>query len=243
MCSVTRAAAFGLAVAMGCGISGSQAAVSASATFENFSIGVVDLDPHDGIAAGYTHDLGLSSVRSFARQAFASDGAFQALDENQANVVIGSLGAASVESRTGPGFGPMSIVGTAGDSFTDPHSFEATVIVSRGRFTIQPHTRLIFTADVSVAASSDNSFHFGAATLEFRGIQSSFTLDTSVDGNTSTRMNLFAETGDESVTGVLSAVVGAFGVAPPIPEPTTCMLMLGGLLALGAVTRQRKRVH
>jgi hypothetical protein len=48
-------------------------------------------------------------------------------------------------------------------------------------------------------------------------------------------------------TGVFNVFVsandlslGAAAVAPPVPEPTTCALMLGGLALLGAVVRRKK---
>jgi hypothetical protein len=244
----------------------SLAAASASASFTNISLTVVDLDLNDGITAGFIFVPGNSTFEG----AF---GAANTVPTNDSQFIFetGLDSPFIARSASASVIGAQVSGTTTSNSIVISGSASATGAEFSGFFHLQtsrgdlfgmqlaPHTRVIVNADYSASASV---FDACAALCE-QAIASVF-IDASGDiggGSVGTTVSahaqpgggiltsggpesgsfqlLISNPGDFAADAQLRFHVNVSGVAA-IPEPETYALMLLGLGSLGMVLRRRR---
>jgi hypothetical protein len=239
------------ALAMG----GTAHGAEGSITVDNFRLTVVDLDPLDGIAAGYR--LGMPSTLVWADVDSPDDGpedsdfkSFSGWVESQASASL-TGGTARAEI----GLDSFAVEGSAAP--TAGRFFTAQTWRRDPSFTILPNTQLVFTANVSASIEGDPAtdrvptsifFGLGNSGPEF-GFLGRYALELGIDDcaspnvcsrSVSDTLHVSVSTGAESWTGSYEFGLVTANVPAPIPEPQSALLMVVGLGLVGAIARRRR---
>jgi hypothetical protein len=256
-------------VALGCalGAPGSQAA-TANASLSNFQIIATDLDLNDGIEAGFSFPdsnstilqvlsgiPGLPSLFDEAQNFRDSSAPLQLRREAGGTVADARAGANFVSaSAAAPDGSGLSVQTVAGREAPASFPFGAPGL------SIQPNTRVTFTADVSLSyelqpdcgssctgLASVTGVFFQLLGLRPGGVVDAelyapFELLPSVSSPLSDskteQMSVSFSTASAPFSGAIQ--LGARAFVTTIPEPETYALMLLGLGMLGAVCRKRR---
>ncbi|HEX8604934.1 MAG TPA: PEP-CTERM sorting domain-containing protein [Pseudoduganella sp.] len=242
----------------------SAAAANASLTYSNLAFRVVDLMPNDGIAAGFTL-TGSSSSILFS----VSDANWQLVDtrssefptESAAPTAWATAGK-SYQAWSTPTSGSSSI---ALDAATSQDGSGRTLLTAGWRFDLTAGTALVVTGALETTLGrtpGPSHSELGANTL-FE-IDGRMDLPGDLDENQWSRWTTEAHTswaqsgtftenfglilvnnGATAAQGRLELfartdLVGYLGSPPPIPEPSTYMMLGAGLLVAGAAARRRR---
>lgn len=237
----------------------SEAATS-GASITNFTITVVDLDPNDGITAGFTGSNPFT--RLFTQATFFPLGPGVQDEQVVPNWNPGlrsqsSFTQASADASTGPSFGWVS---ASGQSSEPSQIYTAQAEQFDNPFKILPNTRLTFTGDMAVSGAVDPCLG-GASACQFGTSFVSFDLSPTDGSDESLHITLLRDFGGgnpNSVSGVehidasfstsADEWTGAISASAQtyisvVPEPETYALMLVGLAALGLLRDRRRRFH
>jgi len=239
--AVATRAAVAAAVAAAC--AGAPAA-TVSASLQNFTITVEDLDLNDGVDAGFTFtqteqvtfaSLLMSDGQSRARSDFRVDWDPSTIELNEAGI--------TTSASAGEGFMTASGSGLQ-------HNAQ---VYRKTQLLVAPHTRLTFTGDVTVSTRIDSSrcdagCESGVAsfwvvsdavageTFALRGLTHNFDPPDLLSGELNfSHANEF----DHARLFSLQMVARTDGGIGPIPEPQTYALMLAGLALCAWVARNR----
>jgi hypothetical protein len=249
-CRRTSAARACFAVALSVASIGAAAATS-SASLQNFTITVEDLNLNDGIEAGYTFLLSDQVLDARALVTVDAEPVVQQDFKQPWGPSSVQLDAGGTLVRASAGEGSIFASGQG------PAAFHHAIASRRGLLEVAPNTRLVFTGDASAAASIDSpqctpplceiSF---ARLVVWAGISSftemfslnalahpqnppdsltgsfNFAHENNFDHTREYNVHLYAET---------------FATLGPVPEPQTYALMLAGLALCGWMSRRRGR--
>jgi len=247
-----------------------QAAVNGAAKLTNLTVTTQDLDTSDGVAPSFVIGdsqtntyISVSAYFSDSSTAYDHWDSQQWLDAKSLSVAIPS---ANAQASTGPSFAV-----TSGAALADGGRFYANAIapLSDNSFTLSAHTRLVIAADAELRLSMDARSNGNAGGLEEDNLYASVGVFASAPPwIPSTAINTFSQyitkhgphdavlyehaqpvsvevvnNSNMTVTGsffVSAELYGASSVSP-IPEPSTCALLLVGIGMSGVAYRSRKR--
>jgi hypothetical protein len=237
-------------------------AASASASLTNISLSVVDLDPNDGVMAGFSLVPGISSFLGSlqAENSVLTD--FQDISRTGLNSpFISASGSASVSgARTSGASTPTSLVVSGSTSAAGTRFFsELQFTTGDEGLLFNPNTRLIVRADYSVSASVfDACGAFECEEAFARAGILSFGNLTEFEQSREATAHAVAQpggggTGPQSGSFVMQLDVGPLSGAATrlqfvaavtgvgvVPEPENYALMLIGLGVLGMVVSRRR---
>ncbi|NVD72024.1 PEP-CTERM sorting domain-containing protein [Duganella sp. BJB488] len=266
-------AACSMALALLC--ADASAGVDVTASLANFQIGVLDLTPDDGQAAGYREWSGGAGVSAtIFREAvvwhgngsnyteqYPAAGATSSLDGGMSSAYFngGQMGGFKMEAHMSNQFiSPVVHASNIDGQGTGSVSLE-----------VQPHTAITVTGLLSMRGRLTDVGPLGPddtltpyASFQFRGdyvsapwsaiddrLELSFASDpTSAD--LSKQLNYsFANNSDKRTTLFLSYSLRTGisadtpAVTPPVPEPSSYLMLGAGMLMLGAVARRRRQIR
>lgn len=232
-------------------------AASTSAAISNVRLQLVDLDLSDGIAPA----IQFSNYSTYVSVAQYPSHAGETVTLPTLDVAVGPLSlinpdATAIAASLGGGL--LSDSGwsaTAAASTLPGMSYSNAAVVLSTQFTLTPNTLLLMSADVT---TFEGHAHLGQRSIP----QAEFELDDSqgavlanprayanlVDGasiNAPRQLQAsFANLADTAMEGKFSAGLLVRSInydadASPIPEPRNSALLFAGLLAIGALVRQR----
>jgi hypothetical protein len=236
-----------VAAVLGASMGGAMAKTS-SASLQDITITVEDMNPNDGIAPGFT----FSGFQSVFASAVAADtpqpvSDFWSETEWVPRSVDVQDGSTFAQASVGEGF--MSTSGQGPGFYTGR-------VIKSANFELTPFTRLVFTGVMTLSTSindlpcsapgaceiSDANFGawVGPSAFPILVVEAFANKFDPSESRTEqlhiTFENTFGHTRDFTVQ--MHAVVG--GGVGPVPEPQTYALMLLGLGALGIVSRRRR---
>ena len=257
-------------VALGCalGAPGSQAA-TANASLSNFEIIATDLDLNDGIEAGFSFPDSNETILQvlggrIPGLPFLFDEAQNFRDSSATLQLRREAGGAIADARAGASFVSASAAAPDGSGLSvQTVAFrEAPAIFPFGApgLSIQPNTRVTFTADVSLSYELQpdcGSPCTGLASVtgvsfQLLGLRPGGVVDAEVfalfellpdvssplsDSKTE-QMSVSFSTASDPFSGAVQFDARSF--VTTIPEPETYALMMLGLGMLGAVCRKRR---
>lgn len=239
-----------------------SAAATASGTISNISFTLIDLNLTDGIDpwvnwSGEYQYLGATAggPGDYNGSGLLSD-ALSVSDSSAGRSAWATTGG----DGTGTAGASSAVLGAANaDAYATPHAadFELspwTAIVMNGHFSAQAQTTVGYDGTTSEYARSygyliinvwvDNGWEsHHAARQAWAGADWDGTQYTGMTGSFDGSYSVnFANLSGSTASGYAQAYVGSQAQGlPPIPEPTTTVLMLAGLASVGFVAARRRR--
>lgn len=228
-------------------------AASASASIQQVSLQLIDLDPNDAIAPSITfsseYDAATSTYRLAEGGRVLSQSRTRGLGSTEVN---GPAGSASTSSSADTW---SSIASLAGDPAGTPTAHANTAHIAW--FTLSPATKAVFSLTASGGALHTGDASRAGATVHVFAILASlepvqppgtyFSLYRDVTGPDATFSfsgELNSPAGDP-VFGTIEINTSAFATlydpASPVPEPSSYAMLLAGAAIVGAARRRRKR--
>lgn len=238
----------------GCGMAGGMAKAStaqASASISNYHVELIDLNPADAIAPSITY----SNTNRTALVRYLDD---------SANLVqqISTFGEVDLSPASGSVHAGMSPTAVSAAVQYDVPTLRYMSLFGEARydtdFTLSPYTAVRFIGNGTVAASFPTTGQYNTANITMTGgfqafdgallyENQYFTHVYTMYGTERTyAMQGYLSTDDQSRTGrfTLSANSSAWLNPAPVPEPSSYLMLLSGVLVLGPLlARARKSRH
>lgn len=227
--------------------SASQAATSSS-SITHFSYSLVDLDPNDGIAPS----LSLTSPSYWFATGYYPDG-FGSPDPVDILTQAGTSSISTTEgdaTSRGDGSANVSSVVNA----TGHPTLLAAHATTQWHFVLTPHTAVVLTGDGSIHGEVTDSVATDAVSQLFAAYRTtpaapsetynSDSLYAYYGRDQSRQLSINFSSGDVELSGRLGISTDAYGqnISPlPVPEPATYAMLMGGLLAVAAVSRRKQK--
>lgn len=237
--------------------------LSATSAFSNIKIGITDLTPNDGAAAG------ISIQQSFGKAALNTyDGLTQPGDQqwhyfgNMAPFDVSS--AASPAQSRAQGSGALSTQSTSAALVIDNlNAFASAETDNRYAITVLPYTTFTVSGHLALSqnASGDlefahmhNFFYFSLSDVSYVGGVShgggGFSNDLGIGDPSYQKDFSYSFTNDTaglmkaSISFANSSMVFLYGAGQPpaVPEPASYLMLGAGLAVVGALSRRRQRV-